>query len=234
VVPKPTEPVIVIGDIHGRYDLLTVLLRNLRDEPTKKLIFVGDYIDRGEQSRAVLKTLMTRTQTAPKDTICLKGNHEQMMLDFLQRPQRRGRRWLRNGGLQTLSSYGIGGLTPSSPTDHVAEAAQHLRRALGGKTLRWLATMPTLWRSGNVAVVHAAADPNCDIDAQDNKTLIWGHERFLNNMRTDNTCVVHGHTVFETPVHTGSRISIDTGAYFSNTLTAAVIDPSGTVRFVQT
>src|SRR6056297_3334458 len=102
--PAPLIPLAAIGDIHGCADLLERLLSQL--EPDLQVICVGDYIDRGDHSADVLHILH-----ANADIICLKGNHEEMLLNFLEQPETYGRRWFRNGGLQTMASFGIAGLT---------------------------------------------------------------------------------------------------------------------------
>jgi len=95
----------VVGDVHGCATLAAKLIDKLRDShPDIKLLFVGDYIDRGEESRQVIELLMGMPEVT-----CLMRNHERMCLDFLAEPEERGGRWLRNGGLQTVASYGVTG-----------------------------------------------------------------------------------------------------------------------------
>lgn len=106
--PCPETPVGVIGDVHGCAELLEELLGRLDEAGVKHIVTVGDYVDRGERSADVLHMLRARSSETPETLVCLMGNHEKMMLDFLDRPVERGARWLRNGGLQTLASFGIG------------------------------------------------------------------------------------------------------------------------------
>lgn len=222
----PEAPIAVIGDVHGRDDLLGRLLDRLAAEaPGHQVVLVGDYIDRGEQSRAVIERLRDRP-----DLVCLKGNHEAMCLDFLENPEKSGARWLRNGGLQTLASFGVG-LSGEGP-ERMTAARDAFAQALGAEGRDWLARLPLQWRSGNVAVVHAAADPEQPIQLQSERTLLWGHPLFESQPRGDGLWIAHGHTIFDQPFSHAGRIATDTGAYASGRLTAALIAP-GELRFVQ-
>lgn len=219
---SPDAPFQAVGDIHGRADLLERLIPMLDDGMTR--VFVGDYIDRGEDSAAVLARLME------SGAICLKGNHEQMMLDFLDSPERRGGRWLRNGGLQTLASFGVG-LSDAADPAALKEARDALRERMGEEMERWLRNLRLDWSSGNVAVVHAGADPELPMEDQAPEVLIWGHPAFERVQRRDGLWVVHGHTIVDAPGTEGGRISIDTGAYATGRLTAATV-AEGEVTFL--
>jgi serine/threonine protein phosphatase 1 len=234
---RPGQPVYVIGDIHGRADLLDQLLAVIaRDcgDRAATIICVGDYIDRGDQSAAVLARLYALQRAEPTGFHCLMGNHEKMMLDFLDRPEERGARWLRNGGLQTLASFGIGAVTDASGPERIVEIRHALARVLPAHLALWVRNLPLSWQSGNLGVVHAGADPALPFDVQEVQTLIWGHKDFLTTPRTDSLWIVHGHTVTDKPTSFRGRIAVDTGAYYSGHLTAAAIDAAGVVRFLQT
>lgn len=223
----PERPLAVIGDVHGRDDLLGRLLERLgREAPEHAVVLVGDLIDRGEASEAVLRRAMARP-----DLTVLKGNHEAMCLDFLDDPERKGPLWIRNGGLQTLASFGVGGLGISPGPEALRAAAGRLAQAMGPGMVGWLRGLPTRWRSGNVAVVHAGADPGRALEDQEEAALIWGHPRFAEEARGDGVWVVHGHTILPEPLVEAGRIGVDTGAYATGRLTAAVIGP-GRVEFV--
>lgn len=222
----PDAPFYVIGDVHGQASLLDSLLDRL--DPALMVVLVGDCIDRGEHSARVLRTLSVRPRTR-----CLRGNHEAMLQAFLEDPQKQGPRWLRQGGLQTLASFGIAGVTPSTTGSRLDDAATQLRHAMGEDLIRWLAALPDRYISGNVAVVHAGADPGTDLVKQDSATLIWGHADFLRQPRRDGIWVVHGHTIVPAPSVRDGRIAIDTGAYVTGTLTAALI-AGGRVSFLST
>lgn len=228
--PRPDGPVSVIGDIHGRIDLLDQLLGQMPDDGTT--VFVGDLIDRGDQSRAVLERIAELTTGAPGRFVCLMGNHEKMMLDFIDRTAERGGRWLRNGGLQTLASFGVSGVTDSSEGDLLLDARDDLRAALDPALEDWMRALPLSWRSGTLWCVHAAADPARPMTDQDPRVLLWGHRDFLSKPRRDGQWVAHGHTPVDTPAAAQSRIPTDTGAYYSGRLTAAHIRPGGAVTFL--
>jgi serine/threonine protein phosphatase 1 len=233
---EPEEALTVIGDIHGRLDLLERLLLILDQEaPDRRLILIGDYIDRGEQSAQVLERIRRlQSEAGYNRVICLIGNHEQMMLDFLDAPEKVGPRWLRYGGLQTMASYGISPPSSTSSDEKKWNAARDaLRTAMGHETESWLNALHSQWQSGNVAVVHAAADPELPMDLQEHKTLIWGYESFWQKVRTDGIWVVHGHTIVVSPQQQDGRISVDTGAYATGRLTAALISRD-TLRFLST
>lgn len=223
----PEEPLAVIGDVHGRDDLLGRLLDRLgREAPDHRVILVGDYLDRGEGSAAVLRRLQARP-----DLLCLKGNHEAMCLGFLEDPRREGRRWLANGGLQTLASFGVGGLTPTSGPEALFDARDRLAEAMGDALIGWMQTLPLWWASGNVAVAHAGADPDLPMAAQERRSLLWGHPRFEEGARTDGLWIVHGHTIVPEPQAGAGRVAVDTGAYATGRLTAALV-AEGRVRFL--
>lgn len=217
----------VIGDVHGRFDLLERILSQL---PADRPIFlVGDVIDRGDQSAEVMRYLMARPEL-----VCLKGNHEAMLISFLLEPEEKGNRWLLNGGLETLASFGISGLSETATGDALRGVRDALFDALGDRGLRWLSDLPAVRWSGNVVIAHAGANPGLAMDAHDEATFVWGHPDFLRKQRSDGFWVVHGHTIVDRPRAAQGRISIDTGAYATDRLTAAIFTPGEDVRFVTT
>lgn len=218
----PESAFSAIGDVHGRVDMLERALDALRG---RQVICVGDYVDRGDNSADVLRCLHDRP-----DIICLSGNHEEMMLKFLDAPRRYGNHWLRFGGLQTLASFGVASASVISDGDAMTLARDELHEAIGAPLLNWMRSLPTHWQSGNVAVVHAGADPAISIEDQSTQTLHWGHPKFLRKQRADGVWVLHGHTIVDEPTAQNGRISIDTGAYVTGRLTVAHIDRND-VRF---
>lgn len=235
----PDRPFYALGDIHGRADLLETALewvesdRAARDEmgPAPVLILLGDYVDRGEQSAQVLDRLFALQRDHPDRVVCLMGNHEKMMLEFLDDPAGRGTRWLRNGGLQTLASYRIGGLAERADAEDLMEACEALEKALPKGMEAWLRGLPLRWQSGNICCVHASMDPDLPPAEQNARSLLWGHRDFFTRARTDGIWVLHGHTIVPAPERAGGRIAIDTGAYATGRLTAAALSP-GTCRFL--
>jgi serine/threonine protein phosphatase 1 len=228
----PEAPFYVIGDIHGRHDLLLTLLAKIADEgDDAEIVCVGDYVDRGEQSMEVLSVLFPDANKAGGKLHCLMGNHEEMMLLFLETPETHGPRWLRNGGLQTLASFGIRGVSEHTNGKALVDARDAMRDVMGVPMEKWLQSLPFYWQSGNVAVVHAGVNPKQPFDCQQPKHFVWGHPDFLKTARSDDVWVVHGHTIVNEPVIQNGRIAIDTGAYATGKLTAAHVSHEG-ARFL--
>ena len=226
--------VYAIGDIHGRDDLLRDLIGRVTDDAAGRdatIVFMGDYIDRGEHARETLDFLISFADETPAETVFLMGNHEQMLLRFLRDPGT-GAAWLRYGGLQTLMSYGVGHAGSLKDAETALRLRAELAEALGDH-LGFIEGLRVSHQIGNVFFAHAGADPARAIDDQDVHALLWGTETFAATPRDDGVWVVFGHYIVEEPVIGEGRIAVDTGAYFSNRLTAARI-ADGAVTFLQT
>jgi serine/threonine protein phosphatase 1 len=156
-----------------------------------------------------------------------------MMLGFIDDPVRVGPHWLRNGGLQTLASYRIGGLTERSDAESFLDASTALEDAAPDGLFDWLRALPTMWRTGNICCVHAGMDPELDPEDQRTRTLLWGHPDFLRVPRRDGLWVVHGHTIVDAAHARAGRIAVDTGAYHSGILSAVAVS-GNEVRFLST
>lgn len=230
----PNTPFIAVGDIHGCYAQLQKLVEQIEGQRQSELplIFLGDAIDRGPQSAQVFQLIFGRVQAAPEKTTLLMGNHEKMLLEFIDDPVGRGARWLTNGGLETLRSYGIYDLPRKLSAEDAIEAADALERALPSGMQDWLRALPLQWSSGNVHCVHAAMNPERGPEDQSERSLVWGHPKFLNKPRDDGAFVVHGHKIVSSACVTDTRVSIDTGAYRGRALTAAYIR-NGSIQFFQ-
>jgi serine/threonine protein phosphatase 1 len=227
-----------VGDIHGRLDLLeTMLVLIARDaqarESTrhKTLVFVGDYVDRGPDSRGVVERLI-KDPLEGFDTHFLKGNHEAILLDFLEDPWRLDH-WLMNGGDATMRSYGVDierlaglGAPPEIWRNTFADA-------LPDTHLAFFRDLKLSVSFGDYLFVHAGVRPGVPLEAQSEADLIWIRAPFLDHGAPFGKIVVHGHTPERAPVTRPNRIGIDTGAVFTGRLTALKLQ-DGSRDFLQT
>ena len=230
--PAPDGALAVVGDIHGQLACLNNLIDRLETQaPDARWVFVGDFIDRGDHSAQVLARLRALEAERP-DTICLLGNHEVMMLSFLRDPEEAGNRWMRHGGLQTMASFGHFRLGVQNAPEALRIARDQLLEVMPEGLEDWLASRPRWFQSSNVVVVHAGADPDRPMEEQRDQALTWGHPAFGKQAREDGLWVVHGHTIVTLPQEKNGIISVDTGAYATGKLTAAII-ANGNAEFVQ-
>lgn len=225
-------PVIAaIGDIHGRADLLNKLLKRLDKKlegRVRQTVFLGDYVDRGKESRDVLNMLLAYQDRYP-ETVFLKGNHEQAMLDFLADPHENVP-WLEWGGEETLASYGV---DTGLPRDLEVMQAQ-LAELLPESHFQFLMNLSLRWEAGPYVFVHAGLDPERAIEDQDETDLLWIREPFLDKGEGafPGKVVVHGHTPSKKLENLSWRINVDTGAYWTGKLTAVLLDTEGNRIFV--
>jgi serine/threonine protein phosphatase 1 len=224
--------VYAIGDVHGRFDLLQVLTAKIEADlsaaPASKSveIFLGDYVDRGPQSRDVVEWLIAAPPLADR-RICLLGNHEDMLLQALADPSEL-MLWLFNGGDATLASYGVQSVPPSPIGLHAACVA-----AIPASHREFFAALPRTAEFGSYLFVHAGIDPSRPLEDQDPQDLVWIREPFLNADTDFGRIVVHGHTPVAAADFRPNRINIDTGAVFSDQLTCLVLE-GATQRLLQT
>lgn len=235
-LPRSEVPLVIIGDIHGRFDLLRTLLARLQQNQnaqTLRHIFVGDLIDRGSQSANVLDIVRANVMLEPERFICLMGNHERMMLDFLKDPEARGQRWFNAGGIETLVSFGIKlPLLGRMTGVEYRAAAEALHNALPEGMENWIGNLPLIWQQNDLIVTHAGAAPRVAIKEQSDHDLLWGHPDFLRKPRKDGLWVAHGHYTCSTATAEHGRISTDTAAWTSGRLSAALIDKNGVTFLV--
>ena len=236
----PTAPAVpdgtvvwAVGDIHGRLDLLQVLVdgivADLRDSPAtrKVVIFLGDYIDRGPDSRGVLKLLADLAITEGVEWRFLKGNHEQAMLGFLDDPAS-GPRWCEYGGNTALRSYGLRVPDLTHRTEAWARVAADLRHKLTAEEVAFLDNLELSASVGDYFFSHAGARPGVALDRQSPADLMWIRRPFLDSTAAFSQIVVHGHTPTRDVHADARRIGIDTKAYESGVLTALRLE--GTAR----
>jgi len=227
--PPPSAPdgmtIYAVGDIHGRADLLQQLLDQISAdvEATRNtqtvLAFLGDYIDRGPQSRGVIETLMQLKKTGEDRVIALKGNHEEALLGFLADPQT-GPGWAEHGGRETLLSYGVALPKHRTDADGWARTRDDFAKALPAEHLSFLRNLSLCESLGDYVFVHAGVRPGVPLHEQEERDLLWIREEFLQGDRAMDKMVVHGHTPVEQPSIGAGRIGIDTGAYATGVLTA--------------
>lgn len=232
--PEIAGRIYAIGDVHGRADLLSRLLEKIYSEAEQAppgtpltLVMLGDYVDRGEDSKRVLEICRRLRLDAPVDeVVLLRGNHEAALLAFLKDPNY-GEQWFSWGGVETVASYGVDAPWDRARARDYAGLRDEFRRALGGDAAMLAAQTTPSWRCGNIFFCHAAIDPDLALERQPESALLWGEPRFLQRGGPPGMVVVHGHTVTEQPDVGSNRIGIDTGAYLSGRLTALAIDAQG-------
>ena len=211
-----------VGDSHGCRELLDALLARIEADAAgreHRLVFLGDYVDRGPDSAGVVARMRSLQQAAPDRVVCLKGNHEDLMLRAAREPDDVAL-WLHNGGRETLDSYGARWVADLPRDD-----------------LDWLGTLPSRFEDEMRIYVHAGLRPGRALDAQRDHDLVWIRDEFLESGFDFGKLVVHGHT----PRRDGRpdlrpfRVNIDTAAVYGGRLTAAAFEDgtSPPVRFLQ-
>ncbi|SFO90892.1 metallophosphoesterase family protein [Tranquillimonas alkanivorans] len=241
-----------VGDIHGQSARLDRALDMIEADggPEARIVFLGDYTDRGPDSRGVLDRLIAG-RDAGRDWIFLKGNHDRMFLRFLEEGRendhniRSGLSWFnpRLGGVQTLGSYGMaasegpaflmdanGGLETLASygigdrelTLH--ELAEEAARTVPQAHQDFLASLQLYHATEELLFVHAGIRPGLPLERQVEDDLIWIRDGFLDDSSDHGRLVVHGHTVVPEPMHLGNRVALDTGAGYGDPLTAAVFE----------
>jgi serine/threonine protein phosphatase 1 len=221
--------VYAIGDIHGRLDLLKKVHRGIDADTSASSaaqtvgIYLGDYIDRGPDSAGVLSELIDRAMTRP--ACFLRGNHEQLLLDFLEGKDLLGQ-WKAVGGLATLLSYGLPGalLAGNNPEEEVQQA---LRQRLPAEHLEFLGRTGSYVRLGPYLMVHAGLRPGVRLEDQRTADILGIRNDFLDYDGDVGYLLVHGHTPVEEPDFRPNRINIDTGAFATNRLTCLRIGADG-------
>ena len=217
----------VIGDIHGRSDLLAALLRKidadaarLAADAARELIFLGDYVDRGPDSRGVMDLIVeARRRPAPWSATALMGNHEQTLMQFLVDPDI-WPSWSEFGARETLNSYGVPPPPRGSAPEDWAKASAALGEALPADHRALLRSMPLAVERGDYLCAHAGVRPGLPLEAQSEQDLLWIRDDFLRSERRLEKVIVHGHTPAEEAFVGDHRIGLDTGAYATGLLTA--------------
>ena len=234
IAPGPVKPrgkegarAYAVGDIHGRADLLDELLEKIEADldrrPQRKtfIVFLGDLIDRGNDSAGVVERL--RTYRPSRATpVFLAGNHEEVMLRVIDGEEGLLGSWLKFGGSECLQSYGV-------DVDRLKrmgerQAREVVRAQIPKEHADFVRKFGDSFRFGDYLFVHAGIRPGLDIDQQDVHDLRWIREPFLSDRDEHGVVVVHGHTISKVVDEHPNRIGIDTGAYASGNLTALGIE----------
>jgi calcineurin-like phosphoesterase family protein len=215
-----------VGDIHGRADLLSRLFahidHDLQERPSADAVevFLGDYVDRGSNSRQVIELLIERRRR--RETIFLKGNHEECVLKFLSDPTVLSE-WKNIGGLNTVLSYGVVPTRRDDPQSQ-QEIATALGHSLPESHRQFLESLALSFTCGDFFFVHAGVRPGVPLQQQSQHDLLWIREDFLLHEEPFGKVIVHGHTPASEPDIRPNRINIDTGAYATGQLTCLVLE----------
>ena len=211
-----------IGDIHGCMSLLRaaygrILADNKEQLGPKLIVFLGDYVDRGPSSRAVLDFLC-KPNTTNVHHVCICGNHDYEFLRFIRDP-RNNMAWLNFGGIETLRSYGIDAEHALKAGGGQAGLFRMVEEAVPVRHIQFLERIPTMLTLGKLVFVHAGIRPGIALQDQSDEDLMWIREPFLSDGPGIPSVIVHGHTVTREPQFTSGRVGIDTGAYSTGRLT---------------
>lgn len=231
--------VYAIGDIHGCLTELTALFALIEaDMETATgmdctVVAVGDYCDRGPDTKGVLDFLIEKTASykgnSRRKLVCLRGNHDQRFLEFLDLPDQTGEAFLTYGGRQTLASYGI----DPDGCKTLAELSGAFARAVPKLHIRFLDALPLMHIEGDFAFVHAGIRPGRALKEQTADDLLWIRNAFLKHESSHSHVIVHGHTIDERFDINTNRINVDTGAFETGILSCAVMEGK-TLRKLQT
>jgi serine/threonine protein phosphatase 1 len=213
-----------VGDIHGRADLLLDVIARIDDDLARRPIrnavevYLGDYIDRGADSKSVIDLLSIRL--VKNHAVCLRGNHEALMEDFLRDPVNLDP-WLQLGGAQTLASYGV---NLRGGGDTAVDVHHSFWRAFPRQHEIFLQCLRYSFSCGDFLFVHAGIRPGVPVQQQHFHDLLWIRREFLNSTQDHGKFVVHGHTPVPHPDIRRNRMNIDTGAWRTGTLTCVAIE----------
>lgn len=233
VPPIADRLVYAVGDVHGRDDLLATLLDRIRADrrdrataagPTP-IVFLGDYIDRGGQSRAVIDRLIAFARDPDFEAHFLLGNHEDAMLAYLD-GRDSGHGWGRHGGDATMRAYGVA-IAPDADRARWSALRPAFAAAVPAAHRAFLDRLVLQVRFGALVFVHAGIRPGIALERQERRDLLWIRSTFLDGRRDDAWFIVHGHSPREQAYAIPGRLCLDSGAYLSGRLTAAAFEGDG-------
>jgi len=236
-VPKG-ERVYAIGDIHGCLSeleqLLDMIKKDLKKKPVKKhhIVFLGDYFDRGPDSAGVINRLI-KLQKKHANVVCLKGNHEDKFIEFLNDPEKLAPGFFTYGGIETVQSYGVKNKLLEDPISNARKIRNKLFFALSQKQIEFLLNLNYSVSVGDYFFCHAGIRPGVKLKDQSPHDLMWIRQEFLSYPELHKKIIVHGHTPNFEPELMPNRINVDTKCYDSSILSCVVLEKK-TRRFLQT
>ncbi len=205
-----TMSIYVVGDIHGCYEEMVSLLDALSLSPADQLVFLGDYVDRGPDSKAVLSYLVELRSRSGQEVVFLKGNHEDMLLSYLGLPGNYGDMFLFNGGWATLASYGIS-------ANH--GAPDLLRSRMPESHIDFLMGLKSYYLQDPYLCVHGGIHPAKSLGEQSEEEMLWIRHEFIRNRHRLPYTVLFGHTPFEEVLFDlPFKVGLDTGLVYGNSL----------------
>lgn len=217
-----------IGDIHGHLDELNRLLDWIADDLVShdgkaEIVFLGDYIDRGPDTKGVIKRLRGKELPGDKHHF-LKGNHEAVLLGLLEGDAKNGNGWLRYGGVEMLESYGV---KRKEIVKRAGTLAALIEDVVPKKHLEFLRGLKPKIEIDDFLFVHAGIRPGRKLEKQKERDLLWIRDDFLGSKKDHGKVVVHGHTIEAQPEDRRNRIGLDTGCYAGGSLSAVRLEGSG-------
>ena len=224
-----TTPIYAVGDIHGQLGMLQNALSRIEADggPDARVVFLGDYVDRGPNSREVLDLLIAGQQ-AGRNWIMVKGNHDRMMARFVHEREIADKQlpitlnWLnpRLGGRDTLASYGV----EVTDNDRIYQVHERACAAVPPAHLDFINALPNYHQEGEMLFVHAGIRPGIPLPQQSEDDLVWIRQEFLMEAGPHPWLIVHGHTPVDAAEHYGNRINLDAGAGYGRPLASAVFE----------
>ena len=234
-IPDNTR-IYAIGDIHGyvkELEAMHALIRqDIDDNPIDdpQIVYIGDYIDRGPENDAVIQCLLERELNEPDIThVFLRGNHENAMMEFIEKPSGPRKDWLDWGGINTLINYGVQPDMTKPLSTQATVLAAGLAEKLPMSHAEFLRNSQLYYECGEFLFVHAGIKPGVPLDKQKDHDLMMIRKGFLDYEEPHEKCVVHGHTSVKEIDIKPNRINVDTGLYHGRHLVAAVLE-SNTIR----
>lgn len=224
-----TSPIYAIGDIHGQLEMLETALHLVEQDggPDARVVFLGDYVDRGPNSRGVLD-LLIEGQRAGRNWVMVKGNHDRMFARFVRDCEIADKRlpitlnWLdpRLGGRETLASYGV----DVTDRDRIFQVQERACSAIPAAHLDFINALPLYHQEGDLLFVHAGIRPGIPLTQQSEDDLVWIRQEFLMEYGPHPWLIVHGHTPVDRAEHCGNRVNLDAGAGYGRPLATAVFE----------